>query len=88
MEEMPEFSYRMKVRAGITGYAQVHGRNLLTWEERFQLDLWYVQNVSLKTDLKILLDTVAVVLKRDGISSGTAATMEEFRGSEKTEEST
>ena len=71
---------RHEVRPGLTGLAQVNGRNLLTWEERFALDVEYVQNVSLGKDIKILLQTVAVVFKRDGISSETSATMEDFLG--------
>ena len=72
---------RHNVRPGLTGYAQVHGRNALTWEERFALDLHYVQHVTLWGDIKILLGTVGVVLKRQGVSSATSATMEEFTGS-------
>lgn len=71
---------RHNVRPGLTGYAQVHGRNAISWEERFKLDLEYTQNVTLKNDLRIILDTVLVVLKRDGISSGTSDTMEAFTG--------
>ncbi len=72
---------RHEVRPGLTGYAQAHGRNAVSWEEKFEMDVWYVENVSLKTDIKIIFDTVKIVLKRDGISSDTAATMEEFTGS-------
>lgn len=71
---------RHDVRPGLTGYAQVHGRNAISWEERFKLDVEYTQNVTLKNDLRIILDTVLVVLKRDGISSGTSDTMEAFTG--------
>lgn len=73
---------RHEVRPGLTGYAQVHGRNTVSWEERFRMDVKYVENVTLMGDLKILWKTVMVVLKRDGITSGTDATMEEFMGSE------
>jgi len=73
---------RHEVRPGLTGYAQAHGRNAVSWEEKFEMDVWYVDNISFKTDLKIMVDTVRIVLKREGISSGTAATMEEFMGSE------
>ncbi len=73
--------HRHDVLPGLTGYAQVHGRNQVSWEKKFEMDVWYVQHVSFLTDLKILLDTVAVVLKREGISSDTSVTMEEFKGS-------
>lgn len=73
-------SHRHDVRPGITGYAQVHGRNKLDWPERFEMDVYYAENLSFKMDLKIVADTVGVVLRRDGISSDTSATMEEFRG--------
>lgn len=74
-------SHRHDVRPGITGYAQANGRNEITWEEKFEKDIWYVEHVSFWTDVKIILKTVSVVLKREGISSETAATMEEFKGS-------
>lgn len=73
---------RHEVRPGLTGYAQAHGRNAVSWEKKFEMDVWYVDHISLNTDLRILLDTVLVVLKREGISSETSATMEEFMGSE------
>lgn len=73
--------HRHDVLPGLTGYAQVHGRNQISWEKKFEMDVWYVQHVSFMTDLKILLDTIAVVLKREGISSDTSVTMEEFKGS-------
>ena len=73
--------HRHDVRPGITGYAQVNGRNAISWEEKFEKDIWYVENISFWTDIKILFDTVRIVLKRDGISSDTSVTMEEFRGS-------
>lgn len=72
---------RHKVRPGLTGLAQVKGRNALTWEEKFKYDVEYVDNVTLANDVKIIIDTIKIVLKRDGISSGTCATMEEFMGS-------
>jgi len=68
---------------GITGWAQVNGRNALTWPEKFRLDVWYVENWSLWLDLKILWLTVWKVLKREGISQPGQATMEEFRGNDK-----
>lgn len=74
---------RHDVRPGLTGYAQVNGRNAISWEERFALDVEYVRNVSFCMDVKILLGTVKAVLKRDGISSETSATMEEFNPEKK-----
>ncbi len=71
---------RHEVRPGLTGYAQAYGRNSLTWEDKFEKDVYYVDHVSLLLDVKILFKTVAVVLKREGISSETSATMEEFKG--------
>lgn len=71
---------RHDVRPGLTGYAQVHGRNTATWEEKFDMDVWYTKNVKLSVDLKVLFDSVFVVLKREGISSATSVTMEEFKG--------
>ena len=72
---------RHEVLPGITGWAQINGRNALTWEEKFNLDVWYVDNWSLRLDLKILLITVVKVIKREGISQPGQATMEEFKGS-------
>lgn len=71
---------RHDVRPGLTGYAQAYGRNSLTWEEKFEKDIYYIENVSLRLDIKIIFETVASVLKRDGISSETSVTMEEFFG--------
>lgn len=73
-----EEARRHDVRPGLTGLAQVSGRNAISWETRFQYDVAYVDNVSLLGDLKILFQTVLAVLKRDGISSETSATMEAF----------
>ena len=73
---------RHEVRPGLTGLAQVSGRNAISWEERFELDIKYIENITLIGDIKILFATVKAVLKRDGISSETSATMEEFFGSE------
>lgn len=73
---------RHNVRPGLTGYAQAHGRNAVSWEEKFEMDVWYTENISFKTDAKIIFDTVKIVLKREGINSGTAATMEEFMGTQ------
>lgn len=71
---------RHEVRPGFTGYAQVHGRNAISWEEKFDLDVEYVDHVSFLGDWKIIFQTVKTVLKREGISSETAVTMEEFKG--------
>lgn len=74
---------RHEVRPGLTGYAQVYGRNGLSWNEKFQKDIFYVDRVSFWTDIKIIFRTVAVVFKKDGINqNGTSATMEPFRGNE------
>lgn len=78
-----EQRHRHDVRPGLTGYAQAHGRNALSWEEKFKMDVWYTKNVTFKTDMQILWDTVMIVLKREGISSESSATMEEFMGSKK-----
>ncbi|MDI7277431.1 MAG: sugar transferase [Anaerolineae bacterium] len=77
----PEQMRRHDVLPGITGWAQVNGRNALTWEDKFALDLWYVDHQSLWLDLKILALTVWKVLRREGISHQGEATMPEFRGS-------
>lgn len=74
--------HRHDVRPGFTGLAQVNGRNSISWQEKFEWDVKYVENVSFLMDLRIIAKTVKVVLKRDGISSETSATMEEFRGNE------
>ena len=78
-----EQRHRHDVRPGLTGYAQAHGRNAVTWEDKFKMDVWYTRNVSFKTDWDIFWDTVRIVLKREGISSETSATMEEFMGTAK-----
>ncbi len=77
---------RHDVRPGLTGYAQAYGRNSLTWEEKFEKDVYYVDHLSFLLDVKVIFKTVAVVLKRDGISSESSATMEEFQGVPKTKE--
>jgi lipopolysaccharide/colanic/teichoic acid biosynthesis glycosyltransferase len=77
----PEQRRRHDVRPGVTGWAQINGRNALDWNEKFDLDLWYVENVSLRTDLAILFRTVAQVLGQSGISAEGHATMPEFMGS-------
>ncbi|OCT11035.1 sugar transferase [Paenibacillus pectinilyticus] len=76
-----EQAKRHLVRPGITGWAQVHGRNAISWEEKFKLDIWYVENRSFMLDLKILAMTVGKVLKSEGVSHGNHVTMEKFSGS-------
>lgn len=71
---------RHNVRPGITGWAQINGRNAISWKKKFELDVWYVDHCSFSLDLKILMLTIIKVLKREGISSNTSATMEEFNG--------
>lgn len=75
-----EQHHRHDVRPGLTGYAQAHGRNNVTWEDKFAMDVWYTKNVTFANDVKILFDTIKTVLKREGITSETSATMEEFMG--------
>jgi len=75
-----EQHHRHDVRPGLTGYAQAHGRNSVSWEDKFAMDVWYAKNVTFIADVKIIYDTVKTVLKREGISSETTATMEEFMG--------
>jgi len=78
----PEQARRHEVLPGITGWAQINGRNALSWEEKFKLDVWYVDNWSLMLDIKILLITIGKVLKREGISQPGHATAEEFMGNQ------
>ena len=80
----PEQRRRHDVRPGLTGLAQVNGRNAITWEEKFAYDVAYAGNVTFLGDLRILVRTAAVVLRRSGISSETSVTMEEFKGSSET----
>ena len=86
VEYLPRYSTyqarRHEVRPGFTGLAQVNGRNAISWEEKFNYDVEYVDSVSLGLDIKIILQTVVTVLRRDGISSGSSVTMEAFMGSE------
>ena len=77
-----EQRHRHDVRPGLTGLAQINGRNAINWEEKFRLDVTYARRITFIGDVKILFCTVKAVLKRDGISSETSATMEEFKGSE------
>ena len=71
---------RHEVRPGITGWAQVNGRNAISWEQKFEYDIWYVDHVSLSLDLKIMFKTIQKVFKRDGINSDKNAKVEEFKG--------
>lgn len=75
-----EQARRHEVRPGITGWAQCHGRNAISWSEKFKLDVWYVDHVSLVTDIKVIFITIKKVLFREDINSATAATMEYFDG--------
>jgi len=77
----PEQMRRHEVKPGITGWAQVNGRNAITWEDKFRLDVWYVDHQSFWLDLKIIAITVWKILKREGISQPGQATAEEFKGS-------
>lgn len=76
----PEQARRHEVRPGITGWAQCHGRNAISWQKKFELDVWYVDHISFLTDCKVILTTLQKVLKRADINSDTAATMEAFNG--------
>lgn len=76
----PEQARRHEVRPGISGWAQCHGRNAISWTKKFEYDVWYVDHVSLLTDLRVIAYTIRAVLKRDGISKEGQATMEVFNG--------
>ena len=78
----PEQAQRHNVLPGITGWAQVNGRNAISWEEKFELDIWYVQNWSFWLDIRIILITIWKVLTGEGISQPGRATMDEFKGSD------
>lgn len=84
---LPRYNERQKhrhdVRPGLTGWAQVHGRNLCSWEEKFDYDVWYTEHIGFSVDVRTILLTVRSVLRREGISAENAATMGEFRGTEK-----
>ena len=80
-----EQRHRHDVRPGLTGYAQVHGRNAISWEDRFKMDVEYVHSISLWKDIGIIFGTVFSVLKKEGINSETSATMEPFKGNEAVE---
>ncbi|WP_414156943.1 sugar transferase [Pseudomonas sp. BNK-15] len=87
MEYLPLYNERQnlrhKIRPGITGWAQVNGRNALSWEEKFELDAWYVENRTLLLDLKIIALTIVKVFKRDGVSADGEVTMSKFQGNKK-----
>ena len=78
-----EQNLRHNVRPGVTGWAQINGRNAITWDERFDLDIWYVKNQSFFLDLKILFHTISKVIKREGISAQGEVTMSKFTGKSK-----
>ena len=84
VEYLPLYSERQmkrhEVKPGITGWAQINGRNTLDWPERFEMDVWYVEHLSFLLDLKIIWRTIFKVVKSEGVSSGTSATMEKFLG--------
>lgn len=82
----PEESRRHEVKPGITGWAQINGRNALSWQKKFQYDVWYVDNQSILIDLKILFTTVFKVFRRESINSSNSVTMELFKGSEKNDQ--
>lgn len=75
--------HRHDVRPGLTGYAQAHGRNAVSWEDKFAMDVWYTKHITFREDIKIILSTINTVLKHEGISSESSATMEEFMGTPK-----
>ena len=75
-----EQRHRHDVRPGLTGYAQSHGRNMVTWEQKFEMDVWYTRNISFRVDLSIFFHTIMAVLKREGISGEGSVTMEHFTG--------
>ena len=89
VQYLPLYNERQKrrheVRPGFTGYAQVHGRNAIAWEEKFEKDVYYVDHVTFLGDWKIIVQTIKTVLNREGISSETSATMEDFMGTTKKE---
>ena len=79
----PEQARRHDVKPGITGWAQVNGRNVLSWEDRFELDVWYVDHQSVGLDMQILMRTIGQVIRGQGVSAPGEATMHEFLGSER-----
>ena len=79
-DRIPFYRLRLSVKPGLTGWAQINGRNALTWQEKFTLDVWYVDNASLWLDLKILRVTVGKIFQREGINRPGHATAPEFMG--------
>jgi len=79
-----EQRHRHDVRPGLTGYAQSHGRNMLAWEDKFKMDVWYTRNISFRLDLSIFFKTIEVVIRREGISGENSETMQEFTGNKVT----
>nr|WP_330423042.1 sugar transferase [Dorea formicigenerans] len=84
IEYLPKYNefqrHRHDVRPGLTGYAQAHGRNTVSWEDKFAMDVWYTKHITFKEDIKIIFATINIVLKHEGISSTSSATMEKFKG--------
>ena len=84
IEYLPLYSVaqqkRHNVRPGITGWAQINGRNAISWEQKFEYDIWYVKNISFLLDIKILFLTIKKIFKSEGISSATSVSMEKFTG--------
>lgn len=76
----PQQARRHEVRPGISGWAQCHGRNAISWQKKFELDVWYVDHLTFVTDCQIIISTIHKVFKREGISSATSDTMEDFNG--------
>ena len=84
IEYLPKYNefqrHRHDVRPGLTGYAQAHGRNTVSWEDKFAMDVWYTKHITFKEDIKIIFATINIVLKHEGISSTSSATMEKLKG--------
>jgi lipopolysaccharide/colanic/teichoic acid biosynthesis glycosyltransferase len=90
-EYLPRYSayqqQRHNVRPGITGWAQIHGRNAISWQQKFDLDVWYVHNYGFKTDVKIFFQTLREIIKKEGVNYSDSTTMPEFEGTDCSEES-
>ena len=82
VQYLPLYNERHEVRPGLTGFAQINGRNTVTWEQKFEDDVTYIENITFLGDMKIIFKTIVSVLKREGISQETNATMEEFKGTQ------
>ena len=82
----PQQARRHEVKPGITGWAQINGRNNITWEEKFEMDVWYIDNQNLWLDLRILFKTVITVFKREDINKEGQATVDEFMGTQQTKQ--